>query len=52
MSDLDNKIAELKLAKPTLIAGADRQEVTEGDALYEEAILSIAKNELLGVPEH
>ena len=34
MSDLDNKIAELKLAKPTLIAGADRQEVTEGDACF------------------
>ena len=46
MSELDDKIAELKAAKPTIIAGADNQEVSEGNPMYEELILSIAQSEL------
>ncbi len=46
MSELDDKIAELKAAKPTIIAGADKQEVGEGNPMYEELILSIANSEL------
>ena len=46
MSELEDKIAELKAAKPTIIAGADKQEVGEGNPMYEELILSIAKSEL------
>jgi hypothetical protein len=46
MSELEDKIAELKSAKPTIIAGADKQEVGEGNPMYEELILSIAKSEL------
>ena len=44
MSELDNKIAELKSAKPTIIAGANKEEVGEGNPMYEELILSIAKS--------
>ena len=46
MSELDDKIAELKSAKPTIIAGADKQEVGEGNSMYEELILSIAQSEV------
>lgn len=46
MSELDDKIAELKSAKPTIIAGADKEEVGEGHSMYEELILSIAQSEL------
>ena len=46
MSALEDKIAELKKAKPKIIAGADKQEFSSGDELYEEFILSIAKNQL------
>ena len=44
MSELDDKIAELKSAKPTIIAGANKEEVGEGNPMYEELILSIAKS--------
>ena len=46
MSELENKIAELKEAKPTIIAGANNEEVGEGNPMYEELILSIAKSQL------
>ena len=46
MSELDNKIAELKSAKPTIIAGANKEEVGEGNPIYEELILSIAQSEV------
>lgn len=46
MSALEDKIAELKLAKPTIIAGANNEEVSEGNPMYEELILSVAKSEL------
>ena len=46
MSELDDKVTELKADKPTIIAGADREEVGEGNPMYEELILSIAKSEL------
>ena len=46
MSELENKIAELKAAKPTIISGADNEEVGEGNPMYEELILSIAQSEL------
>ena len=46
MSELENKIAELKKAKPTIIAGANNEEVGEGNPMYEELILSIAQSEL------
>ena len=46
MSELDDKVTELKAAKPTIIAGADKQEVGQGNPMYEELILSIAKSEL------
>ena len=44
MSELDDKIAELKSAKPKIIAGANKEEVCEGNPMYEELILSIAKS--------
>ena len=46
MSALEDKIAELKAAKPTIIAGANSEEVGEGNPMYEELILSIAKSQL------
>ena len=46
MSELDNKIAELKSAKPTIIAGANKEEVGEGNPIYEELILSISQSEV------
>ena len=46
MSELDDKIAELKADKPTIIAGANKEEVGEGNPMYEELILSIANSEL------
>ena len=46
MSELEDKIAELKAAKPTIIAGANNEEVGEGNPMYEELILSIAKSQL------
>ena len=46
MSELEDKIEELKAAKPTIIAGANKEEVGEGNPMYEELILSIAKSEL------
>ena len=46
MSELEDKVKELKAAKPTIIAGSDNQEVGEGNPMYEELILSIAKSEL------